>query len=75
MVEGVEAMTELTVTSCSTLSVNKIEIVANGQRHTFDVTVKDGKVESVVRTSNTQVAIDWETWKAVNDLIRKVFEK
>jgi hypothetical protein len=68
-------MKELTITSTSTTTINKVEILANGQKYTFDVNVKDGKVESVVRTSNTHIAIDWETWKTVNDLIRKVFER
>ena len=67
-------MKELSITSTSVRTLHKIEVVSNGQKYTFDVNVKDGEVESVVRTSNTHVAIDWETWKAVNDLIRKVFE-
>lgn len=75
MVEAVFQMKELTITSTSTTTINKVEIVANGQRYSFNVHVRDGVVESVVRTSNTNIAIDWETWRAVNDLIRKVFER
>ena len=67
-------MKELTITSTSVRTLHKIEVVVDGQKYTFDVNVKDGAVESVVRTSNTHIAIDWDTWKSVNDLIRKVFE-
>jgi acid stress-induced BolA-like protein IbaG/YrbA len=68
-------MKDLKINSVITSTLNKISITVNGQKFDFDVTVNDGKVESVVRTSNTQQAIDWDTWKAVNDLIRKVFER
>jgi hypothetical protein len=53
-----------------------LTVELNGTNHDLEVCVTDGKVTDVYRVgNNTHLAIDWEVWKAINDLIRKIFEK
>lgn len=58
------------------VETQSLTVDINGTIHELEICVTDGKVTDVYRVgNNTHLAIDWEEWNAVNDLIRKIFEK